>query len=232
MARRRSRVQKLSDSYDTRQGLFVCDETSPAIPVEPSAQPTTGWSIQQKFLKVAFVLEEPQPVTFFLIIIYMDIILGTMSLTGETATSAAIDVLRRLILVLQCIELLLQLIFFHVRFFSHWGYCFDTILVGAKLINGQFNIDINAHHLQLLSFLRVWRFIRLVQSYKAIEISRHNRTKEELTSLIEYTKSAEEEIDILNEALTVAALDAAEMRAAQLQHHNDGDDGPAAAHDE
>ncbi len=105
--------------------------------------------------------------------------------------------------------------------------------MGAKLINGQFDIDINAHRLQLLSFLRVWRFVRLVQSYIAIEISRHNRTKEELSSLIEYTKSAEEEIEILNEALTVAALDAcAEMRAAQFQHHNDSDNGPAATCDE
>ncbi|KAL7443913.1 hypothetical protein ACHAXH_007684 [Discostella pseudostelligera] len=247
MARRRSRAQKQNhppptsvavESYQTN--LTVVPEESPAIVAVKRAQPTTttmtaaeatpytkaGWSIRQKFEKAAYIIEEQHIVTFFLLIVYLDIILGTMSLTGRI-NNTAINILRRMILYIQCIELILQMILFHVRFFSHWGYCFDTILMGAKLFHGQYNIDISEYQLHMLSFLRVWRFIRVVQSYLAIEISRH---KEELSSLIEYTTeyqrkfaSAEEEIELLNEALTVAAIDAAEMNAAKVQYHKEGD---------
>lgn len=240
MSRRRSRANKQNHpsvaSYHTN--LTVVSEESPAMEaVKPRGQPTTtaaaatpstkaGWFIRQKFEKATYIIEEPHVVTFFLLIVYVDIILGTMSIAGGIS-NIAIQILRRMILYLQSIELLLQLILFHVRFFSHWGYCFDTILVGAKLLNGQYSIDISDYQLHLLSFLRVWRFIRVVQSYLAIEISRH---EEELSSLIEYTTEcrrkiteAEEEIELLNEALTVAALDAAEMSATKVQYHKEGD---------
>ena len=247
MARRRSRAQKQNHPPTTSVGsyhtnLTAVPEESPAIEsVELRGQQTTtaaatspssttstkaGWSIRQQFEKAAYITEEPHIVTFFLLIVYLDIILGTMSIAGGI-NNIAIHILRRMILYLQCIELLLQLILFRVRFFSHWGYCFDTILVGAKLFHGQYSIDISDYQLHLLSFLRVWRFIRVVQSYLAIEISRH---KEELSSLIEYTTeyqrklaSAEEEIELLNEALTVAAMDAAEMSAVKDQYHKEGD---------
>lgn len=246
MARRRSRAQKQNHPPPVAElsNTHSDEKLSPAIiSVEPrqraqptntttiAATPTTetasmtaqsGWSLRQQFEKAAYIIEEPYIVTFFLLIVYVDIILGSMSFTGGiNRTATAIVILRHMILYVQCIELFLQMILFHVRFFSHWGYCFDTILVIAKLCHGQYTLDIRTHHLHLLSFLRVWRFIRVVQSYLAIEISRHNHTKGELSALMEYTTeykrkivSAEEDIAILNEALTVAALDAAEMRRA------------------
>lgn len=217
-----------------------------SIEIEPRAELTTakaktGWSIRQRLKRTAYMLEEPHIVTFFLLIVYTDIILGTIYITGgiNNTIPVVIHILRNMILYLQCIELLLQMILFHIRFFSHWGFCFDTIIVGAKVINGQFNVEISAHTLHLLSFARVWRFILVVQSYIANEISRHNQTKVELSSLIEYAREykrkitlAEEEIEVLNEALTVAALDAAEMRAVEFQYQKDGDNDQAAAHDE
>ena len=246
MARRRSRAQKQNHHPPVAElsNTHSDEILSPAIiSVEPrqraqptntttiAATPTTdtasmtaksGWSLRKQFEKAVYIIEEPSIVTFFLLIVYVDIILGSLSFTGGiNHTATAIVILRHMILYIQCIELFLQMILFHVRFFSHWGYCFDTILVGAKLCHGQYTLDIRTHHLHLLSFLRVWRFIRVVQSYLAIEISRHNQTKGELSALMEYTTEykrkivfAEEEIEILNEALTVAALDATEMRRA------------------
>jgi hypothetical protein len=156
-------------------------------------------------------IEKPLVVITFLLIVYADIVLESVSLSSNGVSSAAVDGLHGMILNLQCIELLLQMILFRVRFFSHWGYCFDTILVGTKVFNGHY-FDVKPHHLHISSFLRVWRFVHVVQSYLAIEISRHARTKEEKNNVERERSLLMEEIDTLREALKLAALEVAAMK--------------------
>jgi hypothetical protein len=108
------------------------------------------------------------------------------------------------------------MILFRVRFFSHWGYCFDTILVGTKVFNGHY-FDVKPHHLHILSFLRVWRFVYVVQSYLAIEISRHARTKEDKSNFEREKSLAMEELDTLREALKLAALEVAAMKGQTMK---------------
>lgn len=235
IARRRPKGQQKQKKYIISEqitgnsveiaGDVMISNARRAVAVDPKPTNTTvstniGWPIKQKLDKAAFIIEQPHIVTLFLLIVMTDIVLGSMSLHGRITNTPAIDILRHVILYLQGIELMMQMFLFHVRFFSHWGYCFDTLLVGAKLFNGQYNYDIRQDTLHLLSFLRLWRFIRVVQSFLAVEISRHNRTKEELLSLVEYTteyktkvSSMEKEVEMLREALNVAALDVVEMRA-------------------
>ena len=180
-------------------------------------------------------IEEPSFVILFLLLAYADILLGSMNLYGaESLGNISIERLRTITLYLQCCELLLQLCIFHARFFSHWGYALDSFLVVGRFIR------VDPRRLHLLSFLRVWRFFRVVQTYVAIERSKHDRTREELTSQIESTKEwrrkartkkegtdreerlskqneltvkmCREEIGTLREALQIAALDVAAMK--------------------
>jgi hypothetical protein len=83
------------------------------------------------------------------------------------------------------------------------------------------------HQLHLLSFLRVWRFVHVVQAVVAGERSRHSRTKQELsewkrkaTALREEAEREKRssmknrelvrgEVETLREALKIAALDVA-----------------------
>jgi hypothetical protein len=108
-------------------------------------------------------------------------------------------------------ELTMQLVLFPLRYFSHWGYCFDTALVSGKVFNGQY-FNIERHHLHIASFLRVWRFVQVVQSFIVIESSKHARTKDELLNAEQEKRLAMEEIDTLQEALQLAAVDVAAMK--------------------
>ena len=127
--------------------------------------------IRGKLQVASSFIEQPHVVIIFLLIVYADIVLESISLC----------------------------------------YCFDTILVGTKVFNGHY-FDVKPHHLHILSFLRVWRFVHVVQSYIAIEISRHARTKEEKSNVEREKNLAMDEIDTLREALQLAALEVAAMK--------------------
>lgn len=161
-----------------------------------------------------------------------------------------IDAIRNVILSFQLFELLLQMCIFRDRFFSHWGYAFDTILLITRLLNNYSILATNRHHLHLLSFLRVWRFVRVVQAYVAIEVRKHLRAKRKLAMQIESTnewkwkatlteedvqrekrlsrqsrdvvKGYQEEIDTLREALKIAAQDVAAVRLQAIESYEDG----------
>jgi len=131
--------------------------------------------------------------------------------------------LRSIILYIQCFELLLQAFLFRSRFFGHWGYCLDSMIIVSRL--GHF---LPALYIQMLSYLRVWRFIQVVQTYLKVEVTAHIHTKDELSTQIastnEWKKKAEiaegqaqqhsnEELETLREALNLAAIDVAAMKS-------------------
>ena len=208
---------------DDQIALIRKQETPPQVDSQLKSKPTAkeapnaivkkslAGRIRGKLQVASSFIEQPHVVIVFLLIVYTDIVLESISLSSGGVSNAAVDGLHDTILNLQGIELLLQMILFRVRFFSHWGYCFDTILVGTKVFNGHY-FDVKPHHLHILSFLRVWRFVHVVQSYIAIEISRHARTKEEKSNVEREKNLAMDEIDTLREALMLAALEVAAMK--------------------
>ena len=197
-------------------------EESPLKP-KPKPKKSLAEIFREKVQDASSFIEQPNVVIIFLLIVYLDIVLESISHSSGGIISARVHVLRDIILDLQCTELILQMVLFRIRFFSHWGYCFDTVLVGMKVFNGHY-FDVKPHHLHILSFLRVWRFVHVVQSYLSIEISRHARTKDELSSQVKSFEDwkcdverekrlAMEETDTLREALKFAALEVAAMNA-------------------
>ena len=119
--------------------------------------------IRQKVQDAARYIEQPHVVIIFLLIVYMEIILESLSLSG-IIFSQTVNRIRKMIMNLQCMELTMQLVLFPLRYFSHWGYCFDTALVSAKVFNGKY-FNMERRHLHIASFLRVWRFVQVVQSF-------------------------------------------------------------------
>jgi hypothetical protein len=166
--------------------------------------------IRQKVQDAARYIEQPHVVIIFLLIVYMEIILESLSLSG-IIFSQTVNRIRKMIMNLQCMELTMQLVLFPLRYFSHWGYCFDTALVSAKVFNGKY-FNMERRHLHIASFLRVWRFVQVVQSFIVIESSQHARTKDELLNAEQEKRLAMEEIDTLREALQLAAVDVAAMK--------------------
>ena len=160
------------------------------------------YKIREWKLSLEYHIEEPSIIVLFLLMAYVDILLGSCQLSGaglSGITSGGIESMQNIILSLQCFELLLQISIFRVRFFSHWGYAFDTVLIATRLLNKCSVLATNNHHLHLLSFLRVWRFVRIVQTYVAIETSKHNRTKEELSYQIKSTSEWKRKATLVHE---------------------------------
>ena len=170
-------------------------------------------------------MEQPSTLIIFLLISYVDLMLGSILLSGTNnnlISFATIDFVHNIILYLQTAELVLQLVLFQTRFFSHWGYCLDTLLVISRVGN-----IFQKPTLHLLSFLRVWRFLQVCHTHVMIETQAHDRTKRELQSqteeYIELKRRVEvaernkrlinDEVSTLKEALTLAAMDVAAAKS-------------------
>ena len=170
------------------------------------------------------VIEQPSTLIIFLLISYVDLMLGSILLSGTSSliSYATVDFVHNIILHLQTAELVLQLVLFQTRFFSHWGYCLDTLLVVSTLGN-----IFQKPTLHLLGFLKVWRFLQVCHTHVMIEALAHDRTKKELRNqteeyielkrrieVAERNKTlTEEEISTLKEALTLAAMDVAAAKS-------------------
>ena len=193
----------------------MLEETDPIALEKASSLAESSLSKAKKFIRqkvqnTSRIIEQPHVVILFLLLVYVEIILESLALSG-IIFSPTVNRIHKMIINLQCIELGLQLILFPLRYFSHWGYCFDTALVSAKVFNGQY-FNIERRHLHIASFFRVWRFVQVVQSFIVIESSNHARTKDKLLNAEQEKRLAMEEIDTLREALQLAAVDVAAMK--------------------
>lgn len=201
-------------------------------------------SVQNATYNLRERIEQPSVVILFLLLVYVDILLGSWSFSGTTDSSGAILIegARSVILYLQLFEQLIQMIAFPVRFFSHWGYAIDSIIVAARMLNLFSILSTNQHHLHLLSFLRAWRFVRIVQAYEEDLSSQIKSTKEwkKKAVLVEedverekvlsrqnqtMVKEARDEIDTLREALQIAAVEVAAARKGQNGPNEAGGSG-------
>ena len=169
-------------------------------------------------------MEQPSTLIIFLLISYVDLMLGSVLLSGTSnlISFATVVFVRNVILYLQTGELILQLVLFQTRFFSHWGYCFDTLLVVSTL-----GSIFQKPTLHLLGFLKVWRFLQVCHTHVMIEVLAHDLTKGELQlqtdEYIELKRRVEvaernkrltdDEVSTLKEALTLAAMDVAAAKS-------------------
>lgn len=171
---------------------------------------------------LASFVEKPSTQLLTILFIYFDII-GQCLLTGASP-SPLWNIMFLFTTVFFTIELLLQALLFHVRFFSHWGCLVDTVLIVMRLGREySSSFEMNHQHLVLLNFLKVWRFARLLNSFIAIEKQKCIALRQKLKSQIESTngwkeqallsedvaKVCNEEVKTLREALKIAAHDVA-----------------------
>ena len=137
------------------------------------------------------------------------------------------------------LEILAILVVFNLAVVGHFGYTLDSIVVAVQLYTELSGTGIQS---RLLSVLRSWRLVRLMNALVTIEREAHDQTKvlmsekdgltrqlqgeirrseEELARELEARKAVDEmlasykeEVETLNEALKIAAMDIAEVAEA------------------
>ena len=101
-------------------------------------------------------LDDPSTQILVLLLVYFDILLGATEVIADETTTYHFEPLRAMILVIHAIELVAQLVAFRTRFFEHFGYPLDAVIIASRLAG------LGHSH---TGFLRVWRILRLVESY-------------------------------------------------------------------
>jgi hypothetical protein len=138
-------------------------------------------------------------------------------------------------------EMVSLIIAFRLRIFGHLGYIVDMGVVGLQvwaITTGVFAVECH-----ILNIFRMWRLVRLFQSMVSVEIEAHSEARQAVKSMSVKKKKLEDdvekltlnlqkeqlarssveamlqdykdEIDTLNEALKIAALDIAEVAQAE-----------------
>lgn len=148
-------------------------------------------------------------------------------------------------------EVFSLLVAFRLRMFGHLGYVVDMVVVGVQI--WAVSVGMFAVECHILNIFRMWRVIRLFQSMVSVEIEAHNEARVALQSMSVKKKKLEEEvektalnlkkeqearssvegmlqdykdeIDTLNEALKIAALDIAEVAQAEDDFFLSDDEG-------
>ncbi len=152
-------------------------------------------------------------------------------------------------LVFFAFEVALVIVAFGSASTSHWGYLLDGIIVSIQIYGELFNWGKIIH---LFNFIRYWRLLRLQSFMINKEVLLHNTTKNELdilklsinkiTNNLKRTElevmrekeariavdemllSYKDEVETLNEALKIAAMDIAEVAEADDDLLSDDDD--------
>lgn len=153
-------------------------------------------------------------------------------------------------LVFFAFEIGAVLMAFRTRVSGHWGYLMDAVIVSSQLY-GELTTDWGVAN-RLLNLLRMWRLVRLVSYVVGLERAEHDATKlvlettqthlgqaksdnlrgkqelareqEARVTVDEMLAGYKEEVDTLNEALKIAAMDIAEVAEADEDLLSDEDD--------
>jgi hypothetical protein len=157
----------------------------------------------------------------------------------QTVFAAVLKSVNGFCLSVFAIELLLTMLVFRLSIVGHIGYCVDIATVASQLY---FELEGCGRETRLLNIFRFWRLVRLVNSLASIEARAHDNTKLELVSAVneqnelkgvvsrlqldvEKEREAKlavetmlqgykDEVDTLNEALKIAAMDIADVAQA------------------
>ena len=117
-------------------------------------------------------------------------------------------------------------ILFRIRFFVHYGYLIDTLLITGRIARDYAMLELSASHLILMNLvLRIWRFVILLNTFITIEQQKQFVTKKELKEwkekalqFEETVKICNEEVTTLREALNIAAKDVAAAMIGKFNH--------------
>mmetsp|Transcript_12552 Transcript_12552/g.26712 ORF Transcript_12552/g.26712 Transcript_12552/m.26712 type:complete len:305 (+) Transcript_12552:122-1036(+) len=231
-AQQRQRSTEAAEQPEKKESTTITEPKIETIlpPQTDSTSTSNRWTAWRDHLKV--LIEDPNIQILILILINLDILLGTWHLTSQLTDNSSpltqwlipLPTLRKTTIYLQLVELLLQMTLFHIRFFSHWGYAIDSFLIAARTLHRHDMMTMNAtkdiitrntYYLQAQHFRIAWRFLRLIQTYISIEVVEHNVTKKELSRrttemeefqtkamLLEEDVSRERELRIQNEEVT------------------------------
>jgi hypothetical protein len=148
-------------------------------------------------------------------------------------------------LLMFALEILAILVAFNVSLVGHLGYTLDILVISAQIYMETFKGL--GRETRILNVFRLWRLFRLLNSLIEIETSKHEVTKGELQKKVDAVQRFEtdiarmegdlkserqvrasvetmlqgykEEVDTLNEALRIAAMDIAEVRYLCLAIH-------------
>jgi hypothetical protein len=154
-----------------------------------------------------------------------------------------------LIRLLFSIELLLVYLSFGFQALSHFGYLIDFLIILSQLYLDQIGYGSDS---KLLNFCRLWRLLRLIvaavnaekekqkvieqqlegfqNTIRKLEIDKQTITselakeKEARTAIEKLLQNYKEEVDTLNEALKIAAMDIAEVAQDDDSSHNVSDE--------
>ncbi len=150
-------------------------------------------------------------------------------------------------------EIVAVVMVFGTAMFTHWGYILDLLTTGGQIYLEQKGYGKVS---RILNILRFWRLVRLLNSMVSAEKDAHDRTvrlletselevkklqvettslrteivreKEARDAIEDMLQNYKEEVDTLNEALKIAAMDIAEVAQTEddfaLSEEGDGDD--------
>ena len=206
-------------SFDEFQAALLADRAAAAA----KQQSTTSSTMKQK---LQYFIERPNTQLVLLFFVYLDIIAMIFSNFLTNESSGWWSIIGHFCAVVFIIELVMHAILFRIRFFTHYGYLIDTLLFSGRIARDYAMLELSASHLILMNLvLRIWRFVRLLNTFITIEQQKHLVTKQKLKEwkekalqFEETVKICNEEVTTLREALNIAAKDVAAAMIGKFNH--------------
>ena len=213
-------MQTNTVSFDEFQAALLADRA--AVTAKQQSNEETS-SMKQK---LEYFIEGPNTQIVMLFFVYLDVIAMIFSNLLTNQSSGWWSIIGHLCTVIFVIELLMHAILFRKRFFVHYGYLIDTLLVSGRIARDYAMLELSPSHLILMNLvLRIWRFVRLLNTFITNEQQKHIVTKNKLKEwkekalqFEETVKICNEEVTTLREALNIAAKDVAAAMMGKFNH--------------
>lgn len=214
-------MQTNTISFDEFQAALLAERAAAAAKQQSNEE--TPSTMKQK---LEYFIEGPNTQIVMLFFIYLDIIAMIFSYLLTSQNSGWWSIIGHLCAVVFIIELVVHAILFRIRFFVHYGYLIDTLLVTGRIARDYAMLELSPSHLILMNLvLRIWRFVRLLNTFITIEQQKHIVTKKKLKEwkekalqFEETVKICNEEVTTLREALNIAAKDVAAAMIGKFNH--------------
>jgi hypothetical protein len=207
-------------SFDEFQAALLADRATAAAKQQSNEETSSTMK------KLQYFIERPNTQIVMLFFIYLDVIAMIFSNLLTSQSSGWWSIIGHLCAVVFIVELLMHAILFRIRFFVHYGFLIDTMLVSARIARDCAMVDMSVNQLILINLvLRIWRFVRLLNTFITNEQQKHIVTKNKLKEwkekalqFEETVKICNEEVTTLREALNIAAKDVAAAMMGKFNH--------------
>ena len=163
-------------SFDEVQAAVLAYRATAAAKQQSNEE--TSSTMKQK---LQYAIERPNTQLVMLFFIYLDIIAMIFSNLLTNQSSGWWSIIGHFCIVVFIVELMMHAILFRKRFFVHYGYLIDTLLVTGRIARDYAMLELSASQLTLMNLvLRIWRFVRLLNTYIDIEQQKRIVTKNKL----------------------------------------------------